>query len=147
MKKISITSNVKNGKLNRNISLIKKSILSFEGKTINITIERSRKKRSNSQNAYYWGVMLPIVQNGLYDATGETRDLNSIHYQILLPLFAPQREIVNKESGEVINEKMTSSEMTTTDFMEYINEVQKWSAEFLNVDIPDPNEELTLNFK
>ena len=42
---------------------------------------------------------------------------------------------------------MTSSEMTTTDFMEYINEVQKWSAEFLNVDIPDPNEELTLNFK
>jgi len=147
LKKISIISDVKNGNLKRNRSLIKRAIANFENKTIKITIERSRKKRSNQQNAYYWGVMLQIVQKGLYDATGEARDLNSIHYQILLPLFAPQREIVNKESGEVINEKMTSSEMTTTDFMEYIKEVQKWSAEFLNVDIPDPNEELTLNFK
>jgi len=147
LKKISIISDVKDGNLKRNRSLIKRAIASFENKTIKITIERSRRKRSNQQNAYYWGVCLPIVQNGLYDATGETRDLNSIHYQILLPLLAPKREIVNKESGEVINEKMTSSEMTTTDFMEYINEVQKWSAEFLNVDIPDPNEELTLNFK
>jgi len=105
LKKISIISDVKNGNLKRNRSLIKRAIANFENKTIKITIERSRKKRSNQQNAYYWGVMLQIVQKGLYDATGEARDLNSIHYQILLPLFAPQREIVNKESGEVINEK------------------------------------------
>jgi hypothetical protein len=28
--------------------------------------------------------------------------------------------------------------------MDYIAEIQKWSAEFLGVDIPDPNENLTL---
>jgi hypothetical protein len=29
--------------------------------------------------------------------------------------------------------------------MEYVMEVQKWSAEFLGVDIPNPNEEILLN--
>jgi hypothetical protein len=29
--------------------------------------------------------------------------------------------------------------------MEYVLEVQKWSAEFLGVDIPNPNEEILLN--
>lgn len=146
MKKISIISSVENGNLKRNRKLIKQAVASFEGKTIKVTIEKNKKTRSIQQNAYYWGVVLPIVQQGLYDATGETRDLNSIHYKILLPLFAPDREIINKETGEVINEKMTSSEMSTTDFMEYKQDIQKWSAEFLNVQIPDPNEAIELNF-
>ncbi len=144
MKKISIVSTVDNFNLKRNRGLIKKAIASFEGKTIQITIERYRNKRSNPQNAYYWGVVLPIVQEGLIDATGETRDLNSIHYNILLPMFSPNRDIVNKQTGEVMQEKLTSSEMTTTEFSEYINDIQKWGAEFLNIQIPSPNEELTL---
>ena len=144
MKKISIVSSVVDAKLKRNRNLIKKAIASFEGKNIEITIQRFRKKRSNNQNAYYWGVVLPIVQEGLIDATGEARDFNSIHYQILLPMFSSNRDIVNKTTGEVIQEKITSSEMTTTEFNEYIQNIQKWGVEFLNIQIPDPNENLTL---
>lgn len=144
MKKITIISSVVNGTLKRNRNIIKSAIASFEGKDIELTIQRKRKVRSNPQNAYYWGVVLPLVQNGLIDATGETRDLNSIHYQILLPLLSIDREILNLSTGEVINEKITSSEMTTTEFSEYILNIQKWSAEFLGINIPDPNQELTL---
>lgn len=147
MKKISIISSVVNGNLKRNRTLITNAIKSFEGKDVLITIERNRKKRSNPQNAYYWGVVLPILQAGLHEATGETRDINSIHYQIVLPLLAPKRQIVNKDTGEVIVESMTSSELTTTEFCEFIISIQKWGAEFLNVEIPDPNSEITLNFK
>lgn len=89
---------------------------------------------------------MPLVQNGLLEATGELRSVENIHYKILLPLFAPINEIVNKDTGECISERLTSSEMTTTQFMEYIMEVQKWSAEFLSIDIPNPNEENLLNF-
>ena len=145
MKKISIISSVVNGNLKRNRKLIADAIKTFEGKEVEITIERKRKKRSNPQNAYYWSVVIPILQQGLKDATGEVRDINSIHYQIVLPLLAPKREIVNTDTGEVISESMTSSEMTTTEFCEFIISIQKWGAEFLNVDIPSPNEELTLN--
>lgn len=145
MKKISIISSVDNGNLKRNRDLISKAIKSFEGKQITITIERLRKKRSKDQNRYYHGIVIPIIQQGLYDATGEMRDSNSIHYQILLPLFSPKRDITNIETGEIVSESITSSEMTTTEFMEYIMSIQKWAIEFLNVNIPSPNEYLTLN--
>lgn len=147
MKKITITSSVENGKLKRNRRLIMDAIASFEGKIVDITIQKHKKVRSNSQNAYYWGVVIPLVQDGLKEATGEVRDLNSIHYQILLPLFAPSREITNINTGEIVSERMTSSEMTTTQFMEWIMDIQKWAAEFLGVDIPDPNEDLTFNLE
>lgn len=144
MKKISIISSVVNGNLKRNRNLITSAIKSFEGKDIEVTLQLKRKSRSNNQNSYYWGVVLPLVQDGLKEATGEVRDINSIHYQILLPLLSVNREIVNTETGQVISEKLTSSEMTTTEFMEYVISIQQWAAEFLNINIPDPNQELTL---
>lgn len=144
MKKISIISSVSNGKLKRNINLIQDAIKSFEGKDIEITIQKKSKIRSNNQNAYYWGIVLPLVQNGLKEATGEIRDYNSIHYQILLPLFSPTRDIVSLETGMVVSEKLTSSVMTTIEFMDYISSIQKWASEFLDINIPNPNEEITL---
>jgi hypothetical protein len=145
--KFTILSNVENGLLKRNKNLLVDAIHSFEGKPVTITIERTRKKRSNPQNNFYWGVVLPIVQNGLKDATGEFRTTENIHYNILLKLFSPEREIVNTQTGESLFEKISSSEMSTSQFMDYIAEIQKWSAEFLGVDIPNPNEEMMLNFE
>lgn len=127
--------------------MIRDAIATFEGKEICLTIERKRKTRSNPQNAFYWSTVIPIIQQGLKDVTGEVRDANSIHYQILLPLCAPTRDIINEETGQVISEKITSSELTTTEFSEYIMEIQKWSAEFLGVEVPDPNSEMKLEFK
>jgi hypothetical protein len=144
--KIQIRTNVLNGKFKRNINHIVDAVKSFEGKDCLFTIEKVKKTRSNPQNNFYWGVVLPIVQNGLKEATGEFRTAENIHYNILLKMFAPEREIINTDTGECITEKISSSEMTTTQFMDYIAEIQKWSAEFLGVDIPDPNEETTLNF-
>jgi len=144
--KINITTSIVNGVFKRNRNLVLQAIQSFNGKEVVITFSKPKKSRSNNQNSYYWGVVLPLVQKGLLDATGELRSNDNIHYKILLPLFAPTNEIVNVDSGECINERLTSSEMTTTQFCEYIMEVQKWGAEFLGIDIPSPNEENLLNF-
>jgi hypothetical protein len=144
--KIQIRTNVLNGKFKRNINQILDAVKNFEGKDCMFTIEKVKKTRSNDQNSYYWGVCMPIVQNGLKDATGEFRTSENIHYNILLKMFAPEREIINTDTGECIREKISSSEMSTSQFMDYIAEIQKWAAEFLGVDIPNPNEETTLNF-
>ena len=144
MKKISIISSVQNGNLKRNRNLIKEAIKSFEGKEIEITIQKKKKLRSNPQNSFYWGVVLPILQEGLKDATGEIRDFNSIHYQIIIPLLAPTRDVLNTETGQVITEHITSSEMTTSEFMDFIVSIQKWGADFLGITIPDPNEQVSL---
>jgi hypothetical protein len=146
MSKIEIITSISNGIFKRNRNLVLQAIQSFNDKDVIITFSKPKKSRSNNQNAFYWGVVLPLVQNGLLEATGELRTVNNIHYKILLPLFAPTNEIVNKDTGESLTEKLTSSEMTTTQFCEYILEVQKWGAEFLGIDIPSPNEENLLNF-
>lgn len=143
--KFQIITSVINGKFKRNLNTIIEAVKAFEGKECLITIEKLGKKRSNNQNRYYWGVVLPIIQQGLKEATGEFRSSENIHYNILLPLFAPEKEIVNINTGECIYEKLTSSEMTTTQFCEYIIEIQKWASEFLGVYIPEPNEEMMLD--
>ena len=61
MKKISIISDVNNGNLKRNRGEIKNALKSFEGKTIKLTIEKFANKRSNNQNNYYWGIVVPIL--------------------------------------------------------------------------------------
>ena len=144
--KIEIITSISNSLFKRNRNLVLNAIKSFNGKDVVITFSKPKKSRSNNQNRFYWGVVLPLVQNGLLEATGELRSCDNIHYKILLPLFAPLNEIVNKDTGESLNERLTSSEMTTTQFCEYIMEVQKWGAEFLGIDIPSPNEENLLNF-
>ena len=144
--KIEITTSIVNGLFKRNRNLVLNAIKSFNDKDVVITFTKPKKSRSNSQNSFYWGVVLPLIQKGLLDATGELRSNDNIHYNILLPLFAPTNEIINIDTGECINERLTSSEMTTTQFCEYIIEIQKWAAEFLGIDIPSPNEENLLNF-
>lgn len=144
--KIEIITSISNNLFKRNRNLVLNAIKYFNGKDVVITFSKHKKSRSNNQNRFYWGVVLPLVQKGLLDATGELRSNDNIHYKILLPLFAPTNEIVNVDSGECINERLTSSEMTTTQFCEYILEVQKWGAEFLGIDIPSPNEENLINF-
>jgi hypothetical protein len=142
--KFEIRTKIENGKVVRNKQMILNAFNEFEGSEVLIIISKAKKHRSNNQNAFYWGLVIPIVQQGLKDATGEYRSAEMIHYNILLKMFAPENEIVNTETGECITEKITSSQMTTTQFCEYVMEIQKWGAEFLGIDIPNPNENLTL---
>ena len=144
--KYQIKSNVVNGNLKRNREQIKQAIASFEGKDIIISIDKAKKSRSNQQNNFYWGVCIPLIQSGLKEATGEYFGSDNIHYDILLKMFAPQYEFVNKNTGQILSKQISSSEMTTTQFCEYIMEIQKWASEFLNIDIPNPNEEILLDF-
>ena len=143
---IQIRSNVIDGNLKRNREQIKQAIASFEGKEVIISIEKAKKNRSNNQNSYYWGVCIPLIQSGLKEATGEFFGNDNIHYDILLKMFAPTFDVVNKLSGQIMSRQISSSEMTTTQFCEYIMEVQKWASEFLNINIPDPNEEILISF-
>jgi aromatic ring-opening dioxygenase LigB subunit len=65
--KIEIESKVVNHKLEKNRELLSEVIKNLEGKDIIITIEKKRKKRSNPQNAYYFGVVIPLMKQGFYN--------------------------------------------------------------------------------
>lgn len=61
-----------------------------------------------------------------------------IKYQFL------KMETVNEKTGEVITSIRATSSLTTSEMMDFIADIQQWSAETLELYIPDPNEQIQL---
>ena len=106
-----------------------------------VTVERKKKTRSIEQNRYYWGVVVPLVRQGLidlgYQITFEgTHEYLKANFNVI--------EIINEHSGEIIKTVGSTTEMSTSQMMEYFAQIYRWSAEYLNVIIPEPNTQLTI---
>lgn len=137
-----IISEVKNGSLTRNRNLIKDAIATFEGKQIVIKIEKAKKKRSTQQNRFYYGVIIPIVQNCLKDA-GHIMTSESTHDLIKLK-FLKEALFVNEETGEVIERIKSTTELSTSQFMDLLAEINNFTFEYFGVSLPSPTDDLTL---
>lgn len=143
--KIQIKTSVINGKLIRNRNLILEAINSYEGKDVLISFEKPKKQRSNQQNAFYWGIVIVIIKSCL-KSTGNNLSDNDVH-DLLRLKFLKETISIKEETGEVIERVKSTTELTTSQFMDYIAEIQQFAAEYFDVIIPDPNENLTLNFE
>jgi hypothetical protein len=137
-----IISEVKKGSLTRNTNLIKDAIATFEGKQVVIKIEKAKKKRSTQQNRFYYGVIIPIVQNCLKDA-GHILTSESTHDLIKLK-FLKEALFVNEETGEVIERIKSTTELSTSQFMDLLAEINNFTFEYFGVSLPSPNDDLTL---
>ena len=99
------------------------------------------RKRSVSQNAYYWSVVVPMVRHGLYDIGFDEVQTNEDAHELLKRQFV-RRQFVNKQTGEVVAITESTTKLSIPEFGEYLEKVCKWAAEYLGVVIPSPNEEL-----
>ena len=106
-----------------------------------LTVERKKKKRSLMQNGYYWGVVVPIVKQGLNDA-GYRLTTEAVH-EYLKSQFSIV-EVVNERSGEILKSIGSTTEMSTSQMMEYFAKISQWAVEYLNTHIPEPNEQLKI---
>lgn len=139
-----IRSEVKNGKLTRNRNLIQEAIQSFEGKQIVIKIEKAKKKRSNPQNAYMWGIVIPIMQQALKEA-GHLMTNDDVH-ELLKLRFLKETILINEQTGECVERIKSTTELSTSQMMDYFSEIKQFAAEYFGVDMPDPNTDIKLNF-
>jgi hypothetical protein len=94
-------------------------------------------KRSSPQNRYYWGAMLPIVKDGLKELG---IDMSKEQTHEMLKYKFIKREFITS-NGDILQIIGSTTELSTKEFNEYIESIQIWSAEYLNVNIPDPNEQ------
>lgn len=111
-------------------------ISALEGKPIEVTLERATNKRTHPQNSYYWAVIVKMLSL-------ETGHNQEEMHEILKYKFNPlAKGIVNKKTGEI--EELiighTTTNLSTIEFGEYCEKIRAWAAEFLNVNIPEPNE-------
>ena len=143
-KSISIHSAVVNGNLSHNRNLLSETVKSFEGMEVTITIEKKKRKRSNEQNAYLWGVVYTCVKQGMIDVGFRDVTIDNIH-ELMKGKFLKQ-DLINQDTGEVFPITGHTSKLTTIEFNDYFEQIKQWAAEYLNVYIPDPNEQVTFNF-
>lgn len=123
-----------------NKTVMRKALTGLKNGRYLVTIE-SKNNRSNQQNRYYHGVIIPFVKDGLKEAGfSEIRTHEDAH-EILKYMFLKKR-VVNEETGEVIELLGTTTTLTTIEFNAFVEDIIRWAAEYLNIQIPLPNEQL-----
>lgn len=151
-KKITAYGQIKDGSLRLSyIDKFKTAVRSLPNGRYKLVLSKIYNKRSNQQNNFLWGVIYPIVRDGLvdvgYDEFKNDTDYEKTH-SLCKYLFL-ETEIVNKKTGEVIETIRSTAELTTVEAMEYWADINRWASEYLGVIIPDPDpnyaDELILN--
>lgn len=139
---ITLRTRVNNGRLPSAVAgEIQAFLKMMDGKEVEVILKKARSKRSDLQNRYYWGCVVEIVRQGLKEL-GHRLDKDEVHY-FLREKFN-YKELVNENTGESIKIPQSTTALTKTEFGEYIEQIAQWSAEFLNLVIPEPSEQLQL---
>ena len=100
----------------------------LEGERIEVVIRKAKRKRSGSQNAYWWSVVIELMAGYMGD-----EDKTAVHYA-LLGHWKGVREV----GGIPVPNCVSSSALTTADFTELIDWVRIWALTHHNVMIPAP---------
>lgn len=134
---ITLRTRIQNGKIS---SVVKNEITAFmqmyEGKEVEIILKKARSKRSDPQNRYYWGCVVPIVCQELKNL-GHRLTKEECHEWLKLKF---NYKSVSNQHGELIGDvPQSTTSLTKTEFGEYIERIAQWSAEILNIVIPEPN--------
>lgn len=123
--------------------MVLKAIESFNDKELILTFDKPKKKRSNSQNAYYWGILIPLTQKGIFETWGEVYSIDKTHSYLKENFCFYEK--VNESTGEIIKVPKSTTENTTTEMEVYHSEIRNHLQEWFNITAPLPNEDLTLS--
>lgn len=110
-----------------------------EGKYV-LKAERAD-KRSNQQSRYYFGLVVPLMQKAFKDLGHELSQQET--HEFLKSRFN-SFEVVNHDTGEAVSVPKSTTKLSKLEFSEYIEKIQRFAAEFLNTQIPNPGEQLGL---
>lgn len=119
---------------NQNMKIYQSLMRRWAGKEIILTIEEKKNRRSLRQNAYYWGVVIPLIA----EYTGYSE--NDIH-DLLKTMFLKKYIVLNGKEKTIIR---STSELTTAEFAEYLKKIVQWAWDKLQIVIPEPEKYPTL---
>jgi len=98
----------------------------LEGKRIEVVVRKERSQRSNNQNAYYWGVVIPILGDYFGYNFEEMHD-------------ALKMKFLRHGACDLETVKSTTK-LNTAEFEDYLEKIRMWAITEYNVAVPMPNE-------
>lgn len=102
---------------------------------------KNTKHRSLPQNAYYHGVIVPMVKDGLIFMGFNEVKTNEDAHEVMKHLFLKEK-IKSEQTGDEIIIPGSTAKLTTLEFETYLEEIRQWAASYLGIAIGLPNEQL-----
>lgn len=110
----------------------KQYLHSLNGKRVELTVEKLKHPRTNSQNRYYHGVVVKLI------AEHTDHDPEQVH-EALKQLHSPKWYLFpDKDVAKAI--PTSTTRLDTVAFVEYTEKCRMWANEFLGLNIPLPGE-------
>ena len=109
-------------------------------KPLVLTLKLQKKWRSLSQNAVYWGVVLPPIV-AVFREHGNNVDADDVHCYLKDSVGKLKQHFVTPD-GEVLTGPGSTAKLTTMEFENYLTAVRAWAAQTLGIAVPMPNEPL-----
>jgi hypothetical protein len=103
----------------------------LEGKDVEISIGEKSKTRSDSQNRYFHGVPVVLISGKTGMDKEETKEY-------LKQRFSPKKRITIKGKETIIVKG--TSKMSTKEFCDFIDRIQRFASEEIDLFIPSPDE-------
>jgi hypothetical protein len=101
------------------------------------TVEKYRLKATPAQFGYLYKIVYPMSLIALNNAGYEFTTIEECD-QFWKSMFCA-KDVLNRETGEIMKIPMTKSEFLTVDEMTYCNAIRNYVSEYLGVSIPDPD--------
>jgi hypothetical protein len=141
MKDIMFKGKYSNGKVSFYADeWVNAQLKALEGKDVYCAVKEHKPKRSIKQNNWYFGVAIPMIQAFLMDTQGEKYSKDDVHQYHMNTVIKPEMEqkaIFDKVC--IIYKIKRTSEMTTVEFNEFVDDIQMYWAE-MDLVIPDPEQ-------
>jgi hypothetical protein len=106
-------------------------IARLDGREIDLILRKHRNVRSLSQNAYYWGVVIPLLAEHIGD------DTEAVHRALGNEFLQRHIEVETQASWKRLTTVRSTADLDTAEFTEYIEQCRRLGAE-MGVVIPSP---------
>ena len=104
---------------------------------------KKRGRRTSAQNRYLFGIVYTECKIR-FQELGYRKTVDEVHI-FFKRLFLPEN--ILDQHGTVIGQwEGSTTELNKTEFSEYIERIREWAADNLEINIPDADKTLSMNF-
>ena len=126
-------------------SLLFRALRGFAGKDLEVCIKELTQLRTDKQNRYWWGVLIPCIVSFHKETQGEVITPQEVHSYILINIAGHKvetKEVFGQTIISIIGK--TTSQMSKEEWSDLKTNVQEHFKE-KGLDIPDPKNNNLLN--
>lgn len=136
-----------NGKIELPKTMREQISAAYRGKKIIVRVETLSAKHSDAQRGYYRACFLPALIIG-FNQTGEQLQVdNKAHLDLMHEFcknnFLKGREIMTPD-GTLLHLPASTEDLNKDQYGKYLDDIAQWAAEYLNINIPAPGEQVSI---